>query len=330
MTIEIDDAGTGDPLLGAVIGFYRRETDQLHFEWIPLDAYQAPRYYKELPQEECAKAVMRGLLAMNIKEDEVVMICSGSIFDKARQALDDANITHEPLKVEGKLQDAVEEEYVAAIERLGIHSKGLRFPTEEKDRGYKKRYFILLNWARKNPQGREQYVKNGLNFWQYSKDQQKPIPGGWKKARKDFEDKLEAILRNNGGNGNGNGLTWDKLRNILKNSFSAENVWISPYVTPDPGGVQNIKENQSAMRMQLYNNVLSQIYVFIGKKFNETPGDAVWKAIMWKEDEHAVNGIIFYVAKDEQYRQNLKWLNFLRPLIPKLLGSHMRFAYKPF
>nr|MDO8115392.1 hypothetical protein [Candidatus Sigynarchaeota archaeon] len=330
MTIEIDDAGTGDPLLGAVIGFYRRETDQLHFEWIPIEAYQAPKFYKELPQEEAAKAVMRGLLAMNRKPDEVVLICSGSIFDKARESLDSANIKHEPLKVEGKLQDAVEDEYVRACEQLGIHNKALRIDESEKDKGYKKRYFILLNWAKKHPQEREKHVKNGLNFWQYAKDQQKPIPGGWKKARKDFEDKLEAILRNGSHNGNGNGFNWDKLRNIIKNSFSEENVWLNPFVTPEPGGVQNIRENQSAMHMQLYNNLLSQIYVFLGRGFNETAGEAVWKAVMWKEDEHAVNGIIFYVARDDQYRQNLKWLNFLRPLIPKLLGSHMRFAYKPF
>ncbi|MEX2682751.1 MAG: hypothetical protein Q6373_014265 [Candidatus Sigynarchaeota archaeon] len=326
MTIEIDDAGTGDPLLGAVIGFYRRETDSLHFEWIPLEAYQAPKYYKELPQEEAAKAVMRGLLAMNRKEDETVLICSGSIFEKAREALDAAKIKHEPLKVEGKLQAAVEEEYIKAVEKLGIHNKALRIDENDKEKGYRKRYFILLNWAKKRPQEREKYVKNGLNFWQYAKDQNEPIPGGWKKARKEFEEKLESILRDNAGNG----FNWEKLRNILKNTFPEKQLWVSPFVTPDPGGVQHIKENQSAMRMQAYNHVLQQVYVFLGKAFNETPGDAVWKAVMWKEDDHAVNGIIFYVAKDEQYRQNLKWLNFLRPLIPKLLGSHVRFGFKPF
>ena len=326
MTIEIDDAGTGDPLLGAVIGFYRRETDSLHFEWIPIEAYQAPKYYKELPQEEAAKAVMRGLLAMNRKEDETVLICSGSIFEKAREALDAAKIKHEPLKVEGKLQAAVEDEYIKAVERLGIHNKALKVDESDKEKGYRKRYFILLNWAKKRPQEREKHVKNGLNFWQYAKDQNEPIPGGWKRARKEFEDKLESILHDNAGNG----FNWDKLRNILKNTFPEKQLWVSPYVTPDPGGVQHIKENQSAMHMQAYNHILQQIYVFVGKAFNETPGDAVWKAVMWKDDDHAVNGIIFYVAKDDQYRQNLKWLNFLRPLIPKLLGGHVRFGYKPF
>ncbi len=326
MTIEIDDAGTGDPLLGAVIGFYRRETDSLHFEWIPIEAYQAPKYYKELPQEEAAKAVMRGLLAMNRKEDETILICSGSIFEKAREALDGAKIKHEPLKVEGKLQAAVEDEYIKSVEALGIHNKALKVEESEKDKGYRKRYFILLNWARKRPQEREKFVKNGLNFWQYAKDQNEPIPGGFKKARKDFEDKLEGILRDNAGNG----FNWEKLRVILKNNFPEKQLWISPYVTPDPGGVQHIRENQSAMRMQAYNHVLSQVYVFLGKSFNETPGDAVYKAEMWRQDNHSVNGIIFYVAKDDQYRQNLKWLNFLRPLVTKILGGHVRFGFKPF
>src|SRR5271157_2031413 len=153
MTIEIDDAGTGDPLLGAVIGFYRRETDQLHFEWIPLDAYQAPRYYKELPQEECAKAVMRGLLAMNIKEDEVVMICSGSIFDKARQALDDANITHEPLKVEASSRMQWKKNTSAATKASASIQKACDFRPRRKTGGTKSAISSCSTGRGKTPRG---------------------------------------------------------------------------------------------------------------------------------------------------------------------------------
>ena len=322
MTIEIDDAGTGDPLLGAVIGFYRRETEELHFEWIPIETYQEGTYHKDLPPEEAAKAVMRGLLALNIKADETVMICQGSIFDKAREALDQANITHEPLKVEGKLQDAVEEEYVKAIEALGIQSKALRVDESDKDRSYKKRYFVLLNWAKKKVDEREKYVKNGLNFWKFSKDQEKPIPGGWKKARKDFEDALEKVLKGRGS------TRWNELAATLKHVLPRDGTWINQPVAIEPNSPHG-KGNGPAGRIQLYSSTLGQMYVLLGKGFEEAPGDVAWKAIMWKEGGHAVNGLVFYLARDDTYKANTRWLQFLRPHVTKLLGSHIRYVVRP-
>jgi hypothetical protein len=323
LTIEIDDAGTGDPLLGAVVGFYRRETDEFHFEWIPIEAYQEGTYTKDLPQEECGKAVMRGLLAMNIKPEEQVLLCQGSIFDKAREALDAANIPHEPLKVEGKLQDAVEEEYVKAVEALGIRSPSLRIDPSEKDKGYKKRYFILLNWARKRKDEREKYVKNALTFWKYSKEQQRPIPGGWKKARKDFEDALEAYLKENGEN-----LTWNNLQQFFKSNFSQDQVLVNKRASIEPG-TEHVRNNQT-MRIQVYNRTLAQMYIFLGKGFPEDPAHAAWKAVLWRDDGQAVNGVMFYVARDEYYRYHTRWIAFLRPNLLKLLGTHVRVGFKPF
>ncbi|MFX0098208.1 MAG: hypothetical protein ACFFCS_01415 [Candidatus Hodarchaeota archaeon] len=328
MTIEIDDAGTGDPLLGAVIGFYRQETDEspgeLHFEWIPIETYQEGTFQKGLPQEEAAKAVMRGLLVMNRKEDELIYLCQGSIFDKARESLDKANIKYEPLKVEGVLQEAVEEEYIKAVEKLGIRSKFLRVDEDNKDKGYRKRWHILLNWARKKPAEREKYVKNALNFWKYKKDQSKPIPGGWKKARKDFEEKLEGILA-----GNKEGLTWKKLSGILKENFTKDGVWINQTISFHQGA-HNHRNNVSGPSIQLYNSVLNQLYFFIGQDFNENPRDATWKAVAWHDYSQTVNGIIFYVNKDKQYRSNMKWLNLMRDPMRKILGSHLRFVTHPF
>ncbi|MHA1682690.1 MAG: hypothetical protein ACTSUE_17255 [Promethearchaeota archaeon] len=324
MTIECDDAGTGDPLLGAVIGFYRRETDELHFEWIPLEAYQEGTYRKNLPQEEAAKAVMRGLLALNIKEDEVVMLCQGSIFDEARVSLDKAKIKHEPLKVEGKLQEAVEDEYIHAVEALGIRSKFLKVSDDNKDKGYRKRYFVLLNWAKQKPQEREKFVKNGLNFWKFSKDQKRPIPGGWKKARKDFEDSLEAMLKRSPDD-----LTWNQLKNKLKEMYPKRDVWVNQKLASF-GPTHKHGNNNTFMRIQCYNSQLGQVYFFLGKNFPETPGEIAWKAVLWKEEDHAVNGMIIYVKRDEEYKDNMKWLSFLRDKIKKLLGSHLRFVTKVF
>ncbi|MHA1699532.1 MAG: hypothetical protein ACTSWN_11880 [Promethearchaeota archaeon] len=325
MTIEIDDAGSGDPLLGTVIGFYRQETNELHFEWIPLEVYQEGTYYKELPQEEAAKAVMRGLLHMNIKEEEEVLICSGSIFDKAREALDKANIKHRPLKVEGFLQDAVEEEYIKAVERLGISSKHLRVAEDNKEKGYKKRYHILLNWAKKNSQEREKYVKNALNFWKYSKSQRRPIPGGWKKARKEFEEKLEGLLHEQA-----NSLDWNKLKSILKHTFPKNTVWVETTVSLTSKNPNPHKNHRYTLKIQCYNSILNQVYFFIGKKFKETPRNAIWKSILLNDKKAPVNGIVFYVRKDEQYKENIQWLSFLRPKAKVMLGSHIRFVVKPF
>ena len=324
MTIEIDDAGTGDPLLGAAIGFYRQETGELHFEWIPLEAYQEGTYTKHRPQEEAAKAVMRGLLKMNIKEDEKILLCQGSIFDKARESLDKANITHEPLKVEGKLQEAVEDEYINAIRKLGIRSKKLKVDEDNKEKGYKKRYFILLNWAKKNVKQREKYVKNGLPFWKYTKDQKRPIPGGWKRARKGFESKLEQILQKHTRN-----LNWGKLQNIIKSQYKPNGLYLNQRVHLNSKNPHKAKSKVS-YTIQLYNAILSQLYFFLGEGFDETPEMVIWKSIMWKEDDHAVNGVMIYVHKDKEYKKNIRWFSFLREKAMKLLGSHIRFVVKPF
>ncbi|MBD3187893.1 hypothetical protein GF325_13740 [Candidatus Bathyarchaeota archaeon] len=320
VTIEIDDAGTGDPLLGAAIGFYRRETDELHFEWIPIEAYQEGTYRKGLPQEEAAKAVMRGLLALNIKEDETVMICQGSIFDRARDSLDKANIKHEPLKVEGVLQDAVEEEYIQAVEALGIKSKHLRVSEDNKDKEYRKRYFLLLNWAKRKAKEREKFVKNGLNFWKYAKGQRRQIPGGWKQARRKFEDKLMSILKKSKDT-----LTWGELKHKLKSNFPKRDVWVNHKLSSF-GPTRHNGNNTTFMRVQVYNYLLGQVYFFLGERFPESAGELVWKALILKEEEYSVNGVIIYVKRDKYYKDNMKWLAFLRGKVKKLLGGHIRFV----
>ncbi|MHA1791108.1 MAG: hypothetical protein ACTSVI_00600 [Promethearchaeota archaeon] len=325
MTIEIDDAGTGDPLLGAVIGFYRQETGELHFEWIPLETYQEGTYRKDLPQEEAAKAVMRGLLKLNIKPDEKVLLCQGSIFNKARESLDKANIKHEPLKVEGVLQDAVEREYIKAVENLGIKSKGLYVSDDNKEKGYRKRYFILLNWAKKKPLEREKFVKTGLNFWKYSRDNNKPIPGGWKKARKEFEEKLDKTLKISH-----DLATWKQLRARLKKTFPQKYIWIDQKLSSFGQFYNNAGFDSESMKIHLYNQQLSQVYFFLGKGFPGTPGEIIWRAVIWEEESHTVNGIIVYVKRDENYKLNMKWLSFLRSKVKKLLGDHVRFIVRSF
>lgn len=47
MTIEIDDAGTGDILFGAVIGAYRPEDDHFIYDMIDVRYFQKPVYGKK-------------------------------------------------------------------------------------------------------------------------------------------------------------------------------------------------------------------------------------------------------------------------------------------
>ncbi|MFX1304994.1 MAG: hypothetical protein ACFFBV_10805 [Promethearchaeota archaeon] len=161
MMIEIDDAGTGDLVGDAFIGFLRKETGELVFRTIPVDLFKGENWENKRPLKETVELVKEGLAELKFqKETDVIHLCRGNIFDKVRDYFFDEGINYEDTVVEGRLQDAVEGKLIQHLQNdLGVRSKSLT------KKSGAKRFFILFNWVCYDFFNREKHVKSGFKKW---------------------------------------------------------------------------------------------------------------------------------------------------------------------
>ena len=181
-TIEIDDAGTGDLVGDAIIGFRDMNTGKIIFQSVPVDLYTKESKEDDGPKKHIKKIVIKGLRALNHREGDRILLCRGNCFDLVREYFDENNIYYEPAIVEGKLQDAVEGRFLQHLRKLGVRSRNLTM-----DSGAK-RYFILFNWVCHDFPYRERYVKTGFPSWNkkwrniaLERSQQHKIPNSQKR-----------------------------------------------------------------------------------------------------------------------------------------------------
>ncbi len=161
MTIEIDDAGTGDLVGDAFIGLLRKETGELVFKALPVELFQGENWQNKKPLEVTVDLVREGLKELNFhNHTEKVELCRGNIFDKVRYYFIEEGINYEDAIVEGKLQDAVEGKLIEHLRNdIGVRSRQLS------TRSGAKRFFILFNWVTYDFYKREKYVKSGFKKW---------------------------------------------------------------------------------------------------------------------------------------------------------------------
>jgi len=161
MTIEIDDAGTGDLVGHAFIGLLRKETNELIFKTLPVDLFKEENWNNKKPFKVVVSLVKDGLAELNFnKNTEIVHLCRGNIFDQVRSYFLEEGINYEDTIVEGKLQDAVEGKLIEHLRKdLGVRSKQLS------TRAGAKRFFILFNWVSYDFYNREKWVKSGFKKW---------------------------------------------------------------------------------------------------------------------------------------------------------------------
>jgi hypothetical protein len=161
MTIEIDDAGTGDLVGDAFIGFLRLETGELIFRTLSVELFKGENWENKQPLKKTVELVKDGLNELNFqKEIEIVQICRGNIFDQVRAYFMEEGINYKDAIIEGKLQDAIEEKLIQHLRNdLGVRSKSLT------KKSGAKRFFVLFNWVCYDYYDREKYVKSGFKKW---------------------------------------------------------------------------------------------------------------------------------------------------------------------
>ncbi len=181
-TIEIDDAGTGDLIGNAFIGFYVVETGEIIFRSVPVGLYNKKNLKENAPKKKILEIVKEGLKTLNYESGDKLLLCRGDCFDFVRDYFNNEGIEYIPSKIEGKLQDAVEGRLISHLRKLGVKSRNL-----SKKSGAK-RYFILYNWLCRDFYNREKYVKNGYKNWQN---------GGRERAIEKYENFLKSKRRKN-------------------------------------------------------------------------------------------------------------------------------------
>ncbi|MFX1419748.1 MAG: hypothetical protein ACFE9N_12575 [Promethearchaeota archaeon] len=161
MTIEIDDAGTGDLVGDAFIGLLRKETGELVFKTLPVALFKEENWKNKKPLKKAVDFVKAGLKQLNFnKDNEIIKLCRGNIFDQVRAYFIEKGINYEDAIVEGKLQDAVEGKLIEHLRNdLGVRSKQLTRKSGAK------RFFVLFNWVCYDFYNREKYVKSGFKKW---------------------------------------------------------------------------------------------------------------------------------------------------------------------
>ncbi len=159
-TIEIDDAGTGDLVGDAFIGFRDMETRKIIYKSVPVGLYSEGNKDGDPPKKYIVNVVKKGLKALNHRKGDRILLCRGDCFNLVREYFQENNIYYEPAIIEGVLQNAVEGRYVQHLRNLGITSRKL---TEEAGA---QRYFISFDWVCRDFPNRERFVKTGSPSWE--------------------------------------------------------------------------------------------------------------------------------------------------------------------
>ena len=156
MTIQVDDAGVGDLLFGAVVGAHRKETGEFHYDVIPVSYFQPPDFRKKLYLQKATELTLRLLRDMKIGDEEAIEICSSFLFDETRPKLV-KEFGEKRVKIEvisGKAQDNVETAYLDEVRNLGYK------PLPDRDEKRARSFYHMLNWVKRDPT-RLKHAKTG-------------------------------------------------------------------------------------------------------------------------------------------------------------------------
>ena len=158
MTIEIDDAGTGDILFGAVIGAYRPEDDHFIYDVIEVRHFQIPLYKDKTHLEEAKRIAIKLVERLDLRENEKIILCTGDVLNVAVEALIEkyGEDIVERGKIEGRAQHLVELAFTDELRNIGFE------PLEERTEKWGKNFWHMYKWINKSPKRRLKFAKSAF------------------------------------------------------------------------------------------------------------------------------------------------------------------------
>lgn len=158
MTIEIDDAGTGDILYGVVIGAYRPEDDHFVYDMIDVRYFQEPVYDKKRHLNEARRIALRLVDKLGLKEEEKILICTGDVLNEAAEALLEQYGEERIVRgrIEGRAQFLVEQAYTDELSNIGYEAR------DDRTEKWGKNFWHMYNWVKKDPERRLRWTKSAF------------------------------------------------------------------------------------------------------------------------------------------------------------------------
>jgi hypothetical protein len=162
MTIQIDDQGWGTPVGGVGIIVLRKETNELHYDIVPVEHFTVHTFKKKTYLAAARDIVEQGFSMLKVTKDEEVEICPGCIHDKTAEWLKNEGYKFTATKVDGMAQSKGEQLFIEYLRGLGVPNPPPI--VEETVDEYKAQFFYLVDWVRKYPEKRKHLCKTG---WKY-------------------------------------------------------------------------------------------------------------------------------------------------------------------
>lgn len=158
--IEIDDAGSGSLIGGTGIGIMRSETKEYIFKIIPRYFFQNPHFSQKKYQTYVIKIVKYSFLRLKVDKNEKIYICQGYIFDQLRNWLTNEGYNWQSTKIEGLLQNTVENSFSNYVINLGLPKNFVQHAR------FAFGFHRLLKWVFADFNNRSVLCKTGWKSWQ--------------------------------------------------------------------------------------------------------------------------------------------------------------------
>ncbi len=162
MTIQIDDQGWGTPVGGVGIIVIRKETEETHYDIVPVELFDLENFKKKTYMGSARSIVEKGLNALKVPKDEEIQICSGCIHDKTAEWLKNDGFKVTVMKIDGDAQKKGEQMFIKYLQGLGVPNPPAI--VEETVDEYKAQFFYTMDWVREDLDGRKPLCKTG---WKY-------------------------------------------------------------------------------------------------------------------------------------------------------------------
>jgi len=153
--IQIDDAGSGSLIGGTCIGVMRVETNEYHYDIIPLTYYTEDNFSKKLYLHKAAEISIGFLDQMKVDKNEEIHVCRGYMFDYLREYLKTNGYNYKSTKILNPLQDRIENTFENYALSLGLSKRFLSYTK------YPFHFHRLLKWVYADYDNRRKLCKTG-------------------------------------------------------------------------------------------------------------------------------------------------------------------------
>lgn len=164
MVIEVDDSGWGDLIGGAVIVMRRVETNEKYMGEISPELFKDEEFKYKTYLRYTTQIILDGIDTLSVLKTEPIHICTGYIFEHAKDTLKELGYKVTEVKIEGKTQELAERTFIESLVRQGIGS----FSEVASMRSFNG----FLDWVKEDLEYRERFVKTGWKNWARHRDEE--------------------------------------------------------------------------------------------------------------------------------------------------------------